>query len=193
MDLAAVFALSLLCGYFFASYWRLTAFSTKREKGHHFYFRAALFGVVLFLLALLLRFSLIFFSSVYAWWDGQIANYVLPVLKEEAGMAHTEAMRRAEWVDRDALTYLNCRFIYRSICDSGPQAAFYLPEGLLSHGAVQNRLTILLAYSDRAASLRSLTSLRTGRAPNPIAPFTICLRDGEEVYQQIYRCWVHCG
>jgi hypothetical protein len=35
-------------------------------------------------------------------------------------MAHTEAMRRAEWVDRDALTYLNCRFIYRSICDSGP-------------------------------------------------------------------------
>jgi len=47
-------------GYFFASYWRLAALSTKREEGHHLYFRAALFGVVLFLLALLLRFSLIF-------------------------------------------------------------------------------------------------------------------------------------
>jgi hypothetical protein len=72
MDVAAVFALSLLGGYFFASYWRLTAFSTKREEGHHLYFRAALFGVVLFLLALFLRFSLIFFSSVYARWDESV-------------------------------------------------------------------------------------------------------------------------
>jgi hypothetical protein len=98
MDLAAVFALSLLGGYYFASYWRLTAFSTKREEGHHLYFRAALFGVVLFLLALLLRFCMISFSPVYARWDAQIADYVLPVLKEESGMAPTEATRRAEWV-----------------------------------------------------------------------------------------------
>jgi len=98
MDLAAVFALSLLGGYYFASYWRLTAFSTKREEGHHLYFRAALFGAVLFLLALLLRFGLMAASGTYARWDCALANYVLPVLKPDSGAGAAADMRRAEWV-----------------------------------------------------------------------------------------------
>jgi hypothetical protein len=98
MDLAAVFALSLLGGYYFASSWRVTAFSTKREEGQHLYFRAALFGVLLFLLALILRLVLIARWPAYARVDIQLATYVRPVLKEETVMVAAEAMRRAEWV-----------------------------------------------------------------------------------------------
>jgi glycosyl hydrolase family 35/beta-galactosidase-like protein len=57
--------------------------------------------------------------------------------------------------DRDALIYLNCRFIGRFVT-VGPQSAFHIPEGLqLRHGA-QNRLTILLAYTETVAGLQSL-------------------------------------
>lgn len=48
MELAAVFGLSLLGGYFFAAWWRLTSYATRRYEGHHLYFRAALCGVVFF-------------------------------------------------------------------------------------------------------------------------------------------------
>jgi Glycosyl hydrolases family 35/Beta-galactosidase, domain 2/Beta-galactosidase jelly roll domain len=56
---------------------------------------------------------------------------------------------------RDALIYLNARFVGR-FAVSGPQSAFYLPEGLLLRGAEQNRLTIVLAYSETAAGLHSV-------------------------------------
>lgn len=55
MDLAAVFALSLLGCYFFVAWWRLTAYATRRFDGHHLYFRAAFCGVIFFALALAVR------------------------------------------------------------------------------------------------------------------------------------------
>jgi hypothetical protein len=98
MDLAAVFGLSLLGGYWFSSYWRLTAFSTKRAEGHHLYFRAALVGAALFLFALLLRTVLIDDWPRYARIDSALVNYVRPVLREETGAGPSEAARRDEWV-----------------------------------------------------------------------------------------------
>jgi hypothetical protein len=57
--------------------------------------------------------------------------------------------------DRDALIYLNCRFIGRFVT-TGPQSDFYLPEGLLLRDGAQNTLTIVLAYAETVACLRSL-------------------------------------
>ena len=59
--------------------------------------------------------------------------------------------------DRDALLYVNGRFVgyYRTI---GPQSAFYLPEPYLSHGREQkNILTVMLAYTDNLSPLKQLT------------------------------------
>lgn len=73
---------------------------------------------------------------------------------------------RSEWgcpwnvvvaADRDALFYLNGRFVgfYRTI---GPQTNFYLPEPYLYlDGKTQNVLTVVLAYTDNLRPLRMLT------------------------------------
>lgn len=98
MDLAAVFLLSLLGGYYFAITWRLTAFSTKKADGHHLYFRAALYGVILFALALTLRVYLVGKYPSYAGFDSELSSYVRPVLKEEAGVQAVDEIKRAQWV-----------------------------------------------------------------------------------------------
>jgi len=87
-------------------------------------------------------------DPAFTWYD---TKFAIP----DTGPGWSVPWKLAIEADRDALIYLNCHFIGRFVT-AGPQTAFYLPEGLLSHGAAQNRLTILLAYSDRAASLRSL-------------------------------------
>lgn len=73
---------------------------------------------------------------------------------------------RSEWIcpwsvtiasDRDALLYLNGRFVgfYRTI---GPQTKFYLPEPWLHlDGETQNILTVVLAYTDNLQALSQLT------------------------------------
>jgi hypothetical protein len=98
VDLAAVFLLSLLGGYYFASLWRLTAFATRRVEGHHLYFRAALCGVICFAAALLLRTVLIKTSSWYPAVDEALVSYVKPILKEESGVGEADQIRRAQWV-----------------------------------------------------------------------------------------------
>jgi hypothetical protein len=98
VDLAAVFLLSLLGGYYFAITWRLTAFSTKKADGHHLYFRAALYGVILFALALTLRVYLVGKYPSYAGFDSELSSYVRPVLKEEAGAQAIDEIKRAQWV-----------------------------------------------------------------------------------------------
>lgn len=97
MDLAAVFLLSLLGGYYFAITWRLTAFSTKKADGHHLYFRAAVYGVILFAVALTLRVYLVGKYPSYAGFDSELSGYV-PVLKEEAGAQAVDEIKRAQWV-----------------------------------------------------------------------------------------------
>jgi hypothetical protein len=98
VDLAAVFLLSLLGGYFFAYLWKRTAYATRRAEGHHLYFQAAFCGVLLFAVALGLRQELIALISGYKAFDVGLVEYVKPVLKGEVGLGATELRSRAEWV-----------------------------------------------------------------------------------------------
>jgi hypothetical protein len=98
VDLAAVFALSLLGGYFFAAWWRFTAYATRRYDGHHLYFRAAACGIIFFALALALRTFVIPHYSVLARFDAWLLDYVRPALKEEDKLPAAYLDRRMEWV-----------------------------------------------------------------------------------------------
>ena len=98
MDLAAVFLLSLLGGYYFASLWRLTAYSTRKVDGHHLYFRAAFCGAVFFGLALLLQFLALTYIPAYTRLDAALREYVEPALKAETGLTQDGQVRRAEWL-----------------------------------------------------------------------------------------------
>jgi hypothetical protein len=98
VDLAAVFLLSLLGGYFFAYFWKRTAYATQRAEGHHLYFRAAFCGVLLFALALGLRQELLTLIPGYRSFDTWLVQYVKPVLLEESGLGAAELRSRAEWV-----------------------------------------------------------------------------------------------
>lgn len=62
--------------------------------------------------------------------------------------------------DRDALLYLNGRFVGRYVTE-GPQTQFYLPEPWLQWGA-SNTLTVVLAYTDQPQHIKTLR----------IAPYT---------------------
>jgi len=57
--------------------------------------------------------------------------------------------------DRDALLYLNGKFVGRYVTE-GPQKDFYLPEPFLTFAGKNNVLTIVLAYADQAGHIRTL-------------------------------------
>jgi hypothetical protein len=58
--------------------------------------------------------------------------------------------------DRDALLYLNGKFVGRYVT-AGPQRAFYLPEPWLQFGSqATNILTVVLAYTDQPGHLRAI-------------------------------------
>jgi hypothetical protein len=57
--------------------------------------------------------------------------------------------------DRDALIYLNGKFIGRSVT-VGPQTEFYLPEPYLHLDGQPNVLTLLLAYTESAQVIKAL-------------------------------------
>jgi hypothetical protein len=98
VDLAAVFLLSLLGGYYFACSWRLIAYSTRRVEGHHLYFRAALCGVIFFAIALVLR-RILLIWPIYSNLDIALIKYVSPILKDDSGTPNpVEQAQRAEWV-----------------------------------------------------------------------------------------------
>jgi len=56
--------------------------------------------------------------------------------------------------DRDALIYLNGKFVGRYVT-IGPQKEFYLPGPYFAPSG-ENTLTFILAYTDRPAHLRTL-------------------------------------
>jgi len=58
--------------------------------------------------------------------------------------------------ERDALLYLNGKFIGRYVT-LGPQTEFYLPEPCLHFGSEKNVLTLLLAYTETAAAIETLS------------------------------------
>jgi hypothetical protein len=98
VDLAVASILVVLGGYCFAYLWRATTLTTKRAEGHHLYFRATLFGSVLFVLALALRSLLIWLSAWYLNFDSALVEYVRPALKYEVGSELLSRERRAEWI-----------------------------------------------------------------------------------------------
>jgi hypothetical protein len=57
--------------------------------------------------------------------------------------------------DRDALLYLNGKFLGRYVT-VGPQKDFYLPEPYLATTAKTDVLTIVLAYTDQPGHIRTL-------------------------------------
>jgi hypothetical protein len=57
--------------------------------------------------------------------------------------------------DRDALIYLNGRFLGRSVT-VGPQMEFYLPEPYLHEDNQPNLLTVLLAYTESPTVIKTL-------------------------------------
>ena len=90
MDVAAVFLLSLLGGYSFASIWRFTRFTTRRADGHHLYFRAALYGIILFIVALVGRVILRFRYPAYMDFESNIGRYIAPAMKDPANTRQLE-------------------------------------------------------------------------------------------------------
>jgi hypothetical protein len=67
-------------------------------EGHHLYFRAALYGAILFALALSLRWFLCRRWPAYQALESEVISYIKPLLKEEVGIGREEQIRRAEWV-----------------------------------------------------------------------------------------------
>lgn len=63
MDVAVLLLLPLVGGYVFSSTWLKTKYSSAREEGHRLYFRAAFWGIALFLLGLALH------LYALAWWQ----------------------------------------------------------------------------------------------------------------------------
>jgi hypothetical protein len=57
--------------------------------------------------------------------------------------------------DRDALFYLNGKFVGRFVT-AGPQTDFYLPEPYLRRDGIPNVITVVLAYSESPAHIRTL-------------------------------------
>jgi hypothetical protein len=82
MDVALLLILPVIGGYYFASYWNFTKFRCAREDGHRLYFRAALYGTFLFLIAYLLRTVLLNTSSWYVCFERLEINFLQPLLKK---------------------------------------------------------------------------------------------------------------
>ena len=91
MDLALLFFLPLLGGYFFVRTFILTRYATAHEEPSKVYYRAALAGCVLALLGALLHASLVTRSATYAALarDAQV-NVIAPLFeKGEVGTPQT--------------------------------------------------------------------------------------------------------
>lgn len=82
MDVALLLVLPVIGGYYFASYWNFTKFRCAREDGHRLYFRAALYGTFLFLIAYLLRTILLNTSSSYVEFESFEAYLLQPLLEK---------------------------------------------------------------------------------------------------------------
>jgi hypothetical protein len=84
----------------------------------------------------------------YTWCE---AKFILP----NAGQGWSISWKLIFEGDRDALFYLNGTFIGRYVV-SGPQTSFYLPQSSLRTRGQSNTLTVVLAYADTAASIKTL-------------------------------------
>lgn len=82
MEITALLLLPLVGGYFFANTCNITRFRAAREEGHRLYFRSALYGVLSFVLALLLRILLLNVWADYRAWEQPALEAIRHILKE---------------------------------------------------------------------------------------------------------------
>jgi hypothetical protein len=95
---------------------------------------------------------------------GTSASELLPAFtwcRAEFGVAKQEGWS-IPWkvvfeAERDALLYLNGKFIGRYVT-VGPQTEFYLPEPYLRFGSEKNVLTVMLAYTETPAAIKTLSA-----------------------------------
>lgn len=80
MDVTVLLLLPLVGGYVFARAWNVTRYLSAREEGHRLYFRAAFFGVVLFVVVAVVRFWLIAKSPWYRDIEKELRDVLTPYL-----------------------------------------------------------------------------------------------------------------
>lgn len=82
MELTALLLLPLVGGYIFANSCNATRFRAAREEGHRLYFRAAYYGVFLFLIATAARLLIVWLWPEYRGWERTLLPTIQPMLKE---------------------------------------------------------------------------------------------------------------
>lgn len=90
MEVATVFALSLVGGYLFAAHWRYTSYAIRRSEGQHLYFRAAFYAIAWFIAAFLLRIILLVHWEDYASLEKALTSYIAPALKDPSNERQVE-------------------------------------------------------------------------------------------------------
>lgn len=90
MDVALLLLIPLAAGHYFSSNWNATRYRCAREDGHRLYFRAAIAGTCLFIIAWLLRLGLGKFVSPYSLAEHQAISAIIPFLKD-ATRGHPES------------------------------------------------------------------------------------------------------
>src|SRR6266566_2153789 len=81
MDVALLLLLPVIGGYYLAAKWNFSRFRCAREDGHRLYFRAALYGSVVFILVYVLRLAAAKFISAYGAFETFIGLEINPLLK----------------------------------------------------------------------------------------------------------------
>lgn len=84
MDAVLLFALPLVGGLIFCSHWNYTRWRVAREDGHRLYFRAVLFGALLFALIAIVHPKLEDCFPKYSVWMESIKDSIRPMAKEES-------------------------------------------------------------------------------------------------------------
>lgn len=84
MDTVLLFALPLVGGLIFCSHWNYTRWRVVREDGHRLYFRAILFGSILFVIVAALRYYLEPLSPNWSAFVNAIKIAIKPMAKEAA-------------------------------------------------------------------------------------------------------------
>jgi len=83
MDIALLLILPVIGGYYFTNNWNVTHFRSAREEGHRLYFRAVLYGTVLFSGVYALRVVLNAFVPPFASFEAMLEQFVSPLLKPD--------------------------------------------------------------------------------------------------------------
>lgn len=82
MEAAVLFALPLVGGLIFCSTWNVTRWLVAREEGHRLYFRAVLFGAILFVVVAILHYLAEHNFALYKTTANLVKGFITPLAKE---------------------------------------------------------------------------------------------------------------